>query len=131
MVTTAVPPAACVVCTGICDPLSICAGRLFRAVMRGVATVLTSPRFSAALTSKLIWAVPNQAGRETNYRIRRRSAQVIQRHRSIAQAAEHTVRVRTRGQGWTREPPLPATTARATGRTGLRVASICWPGYRD
>src|SRR6185369_17580560 len=58
VVTTAVPLAACVVCTGICDPLSICAGRLFRAVTRGVATVFACPRDSARVISALICAVP-------------------------------------------------------------------------
>src|SRR5215213_6744180 len=59
VVTTAVPLAACVVCTGICEPLSICAGRLLRAVTRGVATVFACPRDSASVISALICAVPN------------------------------------------------------------------------
>src|SRR6185369_1852453 len=59
VVTTAVPLAACVVCTGICDPLSICAGRLLSAVTRGVATVFAWPRDSANEINALIWAVPN------------------------------------------------------------------------
>jgi hypothetical protein len=58
VVTTAVPPAACVVCTGICEPLSICAGLLLRAVTRGVATVLAWPRDSAAVINIAIWALP-------------------------------------------------------------------------
>src|SRR4026207_2358903 len=49
VVTTAVPAAAWVVCTGICDPLSICAGRLLSAVTFGVATVFADPRNSAAV----------------------------------------------------------------------------------
>src|SRR6185436_1553571 len=60
VVTTAVPLAACVVCTGICEPLSICAGRLLRAVTRGVATVFACPRDSASVISALICAVPNK-----------------------------------------------------------------------
>src|SRR6185369_11864558 len=59
VVTTAVPLAACVVCTGICEPLSICAGRLLSAVTRGVATVFAWPRDSANVISALICAVPN------------------------------------------------------------------------
>ena len=59
VVTTAVPAAACVVWTGICEPLSICAGRLFKAVTRGVATVFASPRVSAKLSNALICALPN------------------------------------------------------------------------
>ena len=54
VVTTAVPAAACVVCTGICEPLSICAGRLLIAVTLGVATVFAVPLSSAAVIRRLI-----------------------------------------------------------------------------
>src|SRR5690242_15350792 len=60
VVTTAVPLAACVVCTGICEPLSICAGRLFKAVTRGVATVFAWPFDSASVINALICALPNK-----------------------------------------------------------------------
>src|SRR6185369_10534085 len=42
-----------------CEPLSICAGRLLRAVTRGVATVFAWPRDSANVIIEVSWAVPS------------------------------------------------------------------------
>ncbi len=52
------PELICGVTTGICEPDSICAGRLLRAVTRGVAMIFACPFCSAAVMSALICAVP-------------------------------------------------------------------------